>query len=928
MAAQSSIKPTVPQPSRSISPKTTEKSGIGMTAEIAEVIMQATRQTSDDAAVIMPPRPMGNGHDTSDGRPSTSSSAASGLNFFAEPYVPSAIASSPTEASDSRAPTPPDVRKKIRNSKSKNRRSKSAEASRPVSPATADFDPIHASLAGVISMGYESSSDGISDPHKAAINADGLAWAKSLGGLHMPSHYLRVLAPFGSDFFKERFDAQGGRSEEGLFHFTRASDAWHEHVRTGGHWIGPVVNGDGTTDALICSDSVGYAEELKTTFEQSGQVSVVDFITRASYARADKTVSSVPSPDARVLVSTILPDELAHMSAKHVADSLYQAIDNGINAHHLAASRNSDIGRYSSVRTFERLEAPHPNFVFHFELDKISDATFLVEISCKQQGRIEAFHPLYFAIVPYDSFSGNVDVNGRAPFSPYCTGGTAGLDHSAAPLTIANADDVGHMRQVSQNTFISQTGRSAVVVDVWGEVVPIPGHIQAGMVQRRSDSSTNNDGSPMDGEVGTTGAIAPVDVPEAATDGRPKMRRPSLTWSAQTVLIEKIRRGLDLRTTLMIRNTPTKWFAEDARRMLDITHAGQYDFTYARIDLRKMQAVGYVFVNFISAEALKTWVEHWVPENGPALHMPNITTKPPGEFNKYHKAVAVNYANIQGLECLEAKFRNSCMLEEVPQCRPRLWYSVLNADEKHPAGSPREWPAPDNNAKLQRSMENSLYQGLYAPRDRARDQGRRTQSRFDRGTTRHQRDEVSQGPPRRGQLALPAPNNAPAPWQMQQQGQQYIPENSPAPVGQYTGFQHQVPLPGRPHPMYNGHNGFNGVNNFNGYNGGPAQFPIGYGPQQMPQMPMNYPVPYNNGYMAPQPPAGYVAGPAMMYNAPPQPWVTNYNVLPPRAPVPGAMMRTQTGGRLGKHVNIVPDPKRDERFASSSKGKGKDNTKA
>ncbi|KAK6429831.1 hypothetical protein LTR95_014019 [Oleoguttula sp. CCFEE 5521] len=906
MVINSTIKPAVPLPARSVSPKHIEKSDHVETADSGKVNKQAIPQPVDTTSVTMPPRPIGNGQGTSDGRPSTSSSAASSLNFFAEPCVPAAVASSPTEASDSRAPTRPDVKKKIRNSKSKDRRSKSAEASRPVSPAMADFDPIHASLASVISMGYENASDG-SKPHIAAIDADGLAWAKNLGGLHVSSPCLRVVAPSGSDFFKERFDVQGARSQEGLFHFVRASDAWNEHVRTGGHWVGPVVNQDGTTEALICSNSIGYAEELKAAFEQCGQVSTVDFITRGTYGGADQFLPSVPSPDGHVLVSAILPDGY-EMSAEHIADNIHQAIDRGLEKRRPAAARKNNIPQYPSVRTFERLEAPPDDFEFRFELDKISDATFLVEVS--YSGRIEAF----------DCFLGNVAVDGGATFPPYFTGGPAGWDNSAGSPVMANADDVGHKRQVSQNTFLSQTGRSAVVVDEWGVFVPIPGLIQAAMVPRRSDSSTNNEGHPMDGETAATGTMSPADVPEAITDRRPKRRQPSLTWSAQTVLIEKIRRGLDLRTTLMIRNTPTKWFAEDARRMLDMTHAGQYDFTYARIDLRKMQAVGYVFVNFISAEALKTWVEHWVPENGPALHMPNITTKPPGEFNKYHKAVAVNYANIQGLECLEAKFRNSCMLEEVPQCRPRLWYSVLSADEKHPAGSSREWPAPDNNAKLQRSMENSLYQGLYAPRDRARDQGRRTQSRFDRGTTRHQRDEGSQGLPRRGQLALPAPNNAPAPWQMQHQGQQYIPENSPAPVGQYTGFQHQVPLPGRSHPMYNGYNGFNG------YNGGPAQLPMGYGPQQMPQMPMNYPVPYNNGYMAPNPPAGYVGGPPMMHNAPLQPWVTNYDVLPPRAPVPGAMMRTQTGGRLGKHVNIVPDPKREERFASSSKGKG--NTKA
>jgi hypothetical protein len=39
------------------------------------------------------------------------------------------------------------------------------------------------------------------------------------------------------------------------------------------------------------------------------------------------------------------------------------------------------------------------------------------------------------------------------------------------------------------------------------------------------------------------------------------------------------------------------------------------------------------------------------------------------------KQCAVSYANVQGYECLVAKFRNSSVLEEAEGCRPTLFWS-------------------------------------------------------------------------------------------------------------------------------------------------------------------------------------------------------------------------------------------------------------
>nr|OQO32563.1 hypothetical protein B0A51_00127 [Rachicladosporium sp. CCFEE 5018] len=108
-----------------------------------------------------------------------------------------------------------------------------------------------------------------------------------------------------------------------------------------------------------------------------------------------------------------------------------------------------------------------------------------------------------------------------------------------------------------------------------------------------------------------------VDLPEVLLpDGQQSVVAGSEKWDGDTVMSETVKEMMAAQAEAGVR-------CKDAGRMLDMTHAGQYDFTYARIDLRKMQAVGFVFANFISAKALVTWVEHWVPEDRLALHMPN-----------------------------------------------------------------------------------------------------------------------------------------------------------------------------------------------------------------------------------------------------------------------------------------------------------------
>jgi RNA recognition motif 2 len=49
-------------------------------------------------------------------------------------------------------------------------------------------------------------------------------------------------------------------------------------------------------------------------------------------------------------------------------------------------------------------------------------------------------------------------------------------------------------------------------------------------------------------------------------------------------------------------------------------------------------------------------------------------TKPRNRFHS-DKICDISYANIQGKECLIEKFRNSCVMDEDPSYRPKIFHS-------------------------------------------------------------------------------------------------------------------------------------------------------------------------------------------------------------------------------------------------------------
>ncbi|KAI5365064.1 Putative mei2-like RNA recognition, RNA-binding domain superfamily [Septoria linicola] len=195
----------------------------------------------------------------------------------------------------------------------------------------------------------------------------------------------------------------------------------------------------------------------------------------------------------------------------------------------------------------------------------------------------------------------------------------------------------------------------------------------------------------------------------------------------QSINLERLALGHDVRTTIMLRNIPNQWNYRDLKARLDQICAGKYDFTYLRIDFEKATNVGYGFINLTHPDHVVPFVKaivgaEWAPGMYP------------------RKIGQISYATIQGIDCLTEKFRNSAIMSEFPDYRPKLWYTAADAPSQHLIGTEKPFPAPNNHTKTQRSHDNAGTIGLYAPRSSLRGGDRSRRSNYDRGT-QHQLEE-------------------------------------------------------------------------------------------------------------------------------------------------------------------------------------------
>ncbi|KAI9790360.1 MAG: hypothetical protein M1816_005178 [Peltula sp. TS41687] len=193
-----------------------------------------------------------------------------------------------------------------------------------------------------------------------------------------------------------------------------------------------------------------------------------------------------------------------------------------------------------------------------------------------------------------------------------------------------------------------------------------------------------------------------------------------------TVDIQRIREGLDVRTTIMLRNIPNKIDQPMLKEIVDETSHGKYDFMYLRIDFANNCNVGYAFINFEDPYDIIDFVK----------------SRAGYRWNRFNsdKVAEVSYATIQGKDCLVAKFRNSSVMLELPAFRPKVFHTGTGPL----AGTEAEFPTPDNHSKMRRSVENAAHVGLYSPGgNNPRHDSRRRRSRFDRGTRFAQMEEAN-----------------------------------------------------------------------------------------------------------------------------------------------------------------------------------------
>jgi hypothetical protein len=171
---------------------------------------------------------------------------------------------------------------------------------------------------------------------------------------------------------------------------------------------------------------------------------------------------------------------------------------------------------------------------------------------------------------------------------------------------------------------------------------------------------------------------------------------------------------------------------------VDITNSGTYDFLYLRIDFQNRCkffplkdtlitfSVGYAFINFIDPESIIPFAKARVGTKWfePRPHVGRYLITEPFCRNRFHsdKVCDISYANIQGKESLIEKFRNSCVMDEDPSYRPKIFHSngpLMGQEQESSTPFPLagvsddRFPEPNNARRKLRSIACARQIGFY-----------------------------------------------------------------------------------------------------------------------------------------------------------------------------------------------------------------------
>ncbi|GAA5831565.1 hypothetical protein JCM5353_000438 [Sporobolomyces roseus] len=157
---------------------------------------------------------------------------------------------------------------------------------------------------------------------------------------------------------------------------------------------------------------------------------------------------------------------------------------------------------------------------------------------------------------------------------------------------------------------------------------------------------------------------------------------------------ERIEQGLEVRTTLMLKNVPNKLKDFEVMQFIEEVVGRSFDFFYLRTDYATGCNVGYGFVNFTSLAALLSFCKQRL---GTRWNMCNSD-----------KLCVLSFANIQGKASLINHFRNSSVLDQDESRRPKLF--VTSGTD---AGQPERFPMCDDPVRKMRSALNAANVGLF-----------------------------------------------------------------------------------------------------------------------------------------------------------------------------------------------------------------------
>nr|POE56678.1 gpi ethanolamine phosphate transferase 2 [Quercus suber] len=448
-----------------------------------------------------------------------------------------------------------------------------------------------------------------------------------------------------------------------------------------------VLNDASTYDThMICFDNLRDADAAKSDIEITDSSWLMSHISQTEFAAAKPIDEKQPSTayfDGQVLFETIfqgLSDNFNKDAGQKVVESL--------------AAKFGEIHAFNSVDT---VSAPRWQYRIEYKSIRSSKAAITTLAIDTPAHR----HEWSITAKPYTA---------NSLVTPH----------------------VSPHKSVEVEKYISPTGRTAWTINEFGEqtmivparVVPPVVGTEAAVVYTPIRERWNSDPSPrtpaydVGSDVGTPRSHSFNVGTYGRYAGNGNGGGPA-TITPQTVVPARIENGQDVRTTLMLRNIPNRITIWQLKGIVDRTCHGTYDFVYLRMDFAKNTNVGYAFINFIDPAYILLFVN-------------DVLGKP--WAGRSNRMAEVSYATIQGLDCLIEKFRNSAIMDEAPDYRPKLFFTIETASDDDFISIEQPFPGPNNLTKKARSQDNAGQIGLFAPRASYMTRDRHRHSQYDRGT--------------------------------------------------------------------------------------------------------------------------------------------------------------------------------------------------